>query len=163
MGVILRGLLNIFGCYFMHKAKTHATLKSLLAFDFGTRSIGVAIGQLITKTAEPLPAINAKNGIPNIEDIAKLINIWHPDALVVGKPTSESGGELEATKPAAKFVENLEKYFKLPVYMINEHLTTVAAKEKLFTKGGYRALKKSAVDSVSAQLILESFMQNLGD
>jgi len=133
-----------------------------LAFDYGTRNIGVAIGQKITKSATVLPPLVAKNSIPPWNEIDKLIKSWHPDALVVGMPRAADGSELEVTKLAETFIEQLKERFQLPVYSIGEHLTTKAARADIFEHGGYKALQDESIDSVAAKIILEDWMnQNL--
>jgi putative holliday junction resolvase len=130
-----------------------------LGFDFGLRRIGVAIGQTVTKTASPLPIILAKQGIPNWQEIKKLIDSWKPTALIVGMPLQMDNSEFElVTQKAREFAEELHKHFHLPVYVIDESLTTKAAREYIYDTFGYRALQTQPVDSFAAKIILESWM-----
>lgn len=132
----------------------------LLGFDFGTKRIGVAVGQTVTRTARPLETIKATNGEPQWDAVAKIIKNWRPDALVVGIPLNMDGTEQPVTQYARHFAEALQERFKIPVYGVDERLTTKDAREKIFSKGGYKALQNGQVDSVAAQLILETwFMQ----
>ncbi len=131
---------------------------SVVAFDFGMRSIGVAIGQVITSTAAPLAAIKAIDGIPNWEHVANVIGQWQPDALLVGLPLNMDGTEQAITANAKKFANRLQHKFNVPVYLHDERLSTIDAKEKLFELGGYKKLTKEKVDSVSACLIYESWL-----
>jgi len=133
----------------------------LLGFDFGTKRIGVAIGQMITHSARPLPSIKAVNGLPSKETLAKLIKQWQPEALVVGIPLNMDGSEQAVTIKARYFAEWLRENFHLPVHEIDERLTTKAAKERLFAEGGYKALQDGQVDSVAAQLILQNWLARL--
>lgn len=134
----------------------------LLGFDFGTKSIGVAVGQTLTKTARPLIALSAASGEPNWDEVIAVIQEWHPQALVVGIPLNMDGTEQELTKLARKFAVKLHKKSNLPVYLVDERLTTVAARERLFaTPKGYRALEKASIDAMAAKLILETWMLNL--
>lgn len=137
--------------------------KTVLAFDFGTQSIGCAVGQSITGTAQGLPAFKAQDGIPNWEQIEKVIKNWQPDLLVVGLPLNMDGTEQPLTQRAKKFANRLNGRFNLPVVLQDERLTTVEARAEIFTRGGYKALKKEKVDSISACLILESWFENGGD
>ena len=132
--------------------------ETLLGFDFGTKRIGVAIGQMITKTARPLCVIPAKNGVPHWETIAKLIKDWQPDALVVGVPLNMDGTEQPLTRAAKKFSDLLHERFQLPVHGIDERLSSVEARARLFDAGGYKALKNTAIDSIAAQLILQNWL-----
>ncbi|GAC15656.1 Holliday junction resolvase RuvX [Aliiglaciecola lipolytica] len=135
-----------------------STSKTLLGFDFGTKSIGVAIGQEITGTASPLEAIKAKDGIPDWDLVAKVYAQWGPSLVVVGLPLNMDGSKQEMTFKAQKFANRLHAKFKVPVQTLDERLTTVDAKARLFEMGGYKKLSKGKVDSASACLILESFM-----
>lgn len=129
-----------------------------LAFDFGTRNIGVAIGQKVTKSATPLTPLLAKNGIPRWEEIDSLITSWQPLALIVGVPYKLDGSDLKVTKLAKRFIEQLKKRYQLEVYAAEERLTTKAAREEIFARGGYKALQNESVDSVAAKIILEEWM-----
>lgn len=136
---------------------TNPIYRQLLSFDFGDKSIGVAYGQSITGSARPLPALKAQHGQPDWLQVERLINEWQPDALVVGCPLNMDGSEQELTLRARKFARRLHGRFALPVELVDERLTTVEAKARLFEEGGYRALQKDAIDSESAVLILESW------
>lgn len=129
----------------------------LLGFDFGMKRIGVAIGQTITQTARPLDTIQARDGVPNWNAIAKLIKKWLPDALVVGIPLNMDGTEQPISQHARHFAEALRQQFALPVHEIDERLTTKDARERLFAQGGYKALQDGQVDRVAAQLILQNW------
>ncbi|CAL7963176.1 putative pre-16S rRNA nuclease [Gammaproteobacteria bacterium] len=129
-----------------------------LAFDFGTRNIGVAVGQKITKSATALTPLLAEKGIPRWEEIDSLIKNWQPLALVVGVPYKFDGSDLKVTKLAKRFIEQLKKRYQLEVYAAEERLTTKAAREEIFARGGYRALQNESVDSVAAKIILEEWM-----
>ncbi|SJL84944.1 Holliday junction resolvase RuvX [Vibrio palustris] len=136
--------------------------RTIMGFDFGTKSIGSAIGQEITGTASPLKAFKATEGIPNWDDIEKQIKEWQPDLLVVGMPTDLSGRDLETITPRAKkFANRLHGRFGLPVELHDERLSTTEAKASLFERGGYRALTKGNIDSQSAVVILESWFEAL--
>lgn len=137
-------------------------MSQVLGFDFGTHSIGVAIGQSLTGTASPLAALKAKDGQPNWDLVAKLIAEWQPDTVVVGLPLNMDGTEQPLTDLARKFANRLHGRFGIQVVLQDERLTTVAAKEDLFGRGGYKQLQKGKVDSAAAQLIVEDyFSQNL--
>lgn len=131
--------------------------RSVMGFDFGMKSIGIAMGQSITQTASTLTTISAKQGIPAWETLDKLIKEWQPNALVVGIPLALDNTELSVTATAKAFALALKNRYHLPVYGIDEQLTTRSAKEELFAEGGYRALKKASVDSLSARIILETW------
>ncbi|QZN96837.1 Holliday junction resolvase RuvX [Symbiopectobacterium purcellii] len=133
------------------------TNRTLMAFDFGTKSIGVAIGQEVTGTARPLTAFKAQDGVPDWNQVEKVINEWQPDLLVVGLPLNMDGSEQELTARARKFANRLHGRFGKPVELQDERLSTVEARADLFERGGFRALNKGQVDATSAVIILESW------
>jgi putative Holliday junction resolvase len=99
----------------------------VLAFDFGLRNIGVAVGQSITRTASPLITIKASNGTPNWDDLTALINEWQPTTLAVGLPLNMDDSESEMSGLARKFAKRLGRRFGLSVELVDERLTTFAA------------------------------------
>jgi putative holliday junction resolvase len=129
----------------------------IMAFDFGTKRIGVAVGQVITQTATPLAPLAAKKGKPDAILLTGLINGWRPTALIVGIPLNMDGTEQPMTVRAREFGFYLKNCYQRPVYGMDERLTSREAREQLFSQGGYKALKNSSVDSVAARLILESW------
>lgn len=135
-------------------------LKTILGFDFGLRFIGTAIGQSLTSTASPLTTLSAREGIPHWPDIDKLIKTWEPDALVVGIPSNMDGTEQSITQAARDFSRSLEERYHLPVFNMDERLSTKEAKEKIFATKGYKGLTRATVNAVAAQLILESWFQS---
>lgn len=135
--------------------------RTILGIDFGTKSIGLAIGQEITGSAQPLPAVKANNGIPNWDQILKVVKEWMPDLIVVGLPLNMDGTEQDLTKLVHNFANELKLKTGKQVELKDERLTTVSAREHLFNNGGYKALKKGKIDSFSAVLIAESYMENL--
>ena len=130
-----------------------------LGFDFGYKRIGVAVGQRLTSSASPLATIDAKLGIPDWTIVQKVINQWHPEALIVGLPTCVDDSELYTTSAARRFAKQLKKRFALPVHLVDERLSTVEARGRLFEQGGYRKLKKTEIDGIAACIILEQWLQ----
>jgi putative Holliday junction resolvase len=117
---------------------------TVLAFDFGLKRIGVAVGEPELKTAHPLDAVSS------FEEIQSLVKEWRPARLVVGLPVREAGVHPLA-KRVEKFARRLEGCFRLPVARVDERFTSVEAESRL------RGVKKKAIDSVAAQLILEQY------
>ena len=134
--------------------------KTLLGFDFGTKSIGVAVGQQLTGTARPLAAIKARDGVPDWNLLEKLLKEWQPDLVVVGLPLNMDGTEQPLTARARKFANHIHGRFGVAVELQDERLSTVEARAGLFEAGGYRALTKGNVDSGSAVIIVESWLDN---
>lgn len=134
----------------------------LLAFDFGTRYIGVAVGQTLTRTATPLsPSIKVKKGIPDWMKIKKIISEWSPDKIIVGLPINMDGSEQLLTIKTRIFAKKIYNFFAIPVKLYDERLTTVEAKNKLFAQCGYRGLDKNHIDSLAAVIILESCLLHI--
>ena len=121
--------------------------RTVLAFDFGLKRIGVAVGEPELRTAHPLPAVG------QFSQIEKLVAQWTPSALVVGWPTTLQGEPHAMTRRAEDFARRLEKRFKLPVARVDERFSSKEADSRL---RGTRA-KKGEIDSVAAQLLLEQY------
>lgn len=136
--------------------------KILVAFDFGMKRIGVAIGQTVTQNARPLDTIQAKDGQPNWQAIDNLFKKWMPEAIVVGIPLNMDGTDQRMSQHARQFAQALRDRYQLPVHEMDERLTTKDAREQLFNHGGFKALQGGQVDRVAAQLILQNwFAENL--
>lgn len=131
---------------------------TVIAFDFGLRHIGTALGLRLTGQARPLRALKASCGIPNWQQLATLLHTWQPETLVVGLPLNMDGSEQPLTQSARQFASALQTQFALPVRLHDERLSTVEARARLFEQGGYRALTKSQVDTLAATIILESWL-----
>lgn len=143
--------------------ETLKSLKLLLGFDYGTKQIGVAVGQALTQQARPLTTLKARDGIPNWEEIAALIKEWQPDALVVGLPLHMDGTASDMCVRAEKFSRRLNGRFNLPVFTHDERLTTYAAKgEHMHTHGSQINYRENPVDALAAALLLQGWLeQNL--
>jgi putative Holliday junction resolvase len=133
--------------------------RTIIGFDFGKKYIGVAVGQEITGSASPLGSVKATDGIPNWDSLTSYLTQWQPDFIVVGLPLNMDGSEQQLTKDARKFGNRLAGRFGLTVEFQDERLTTADAKEQLFSRGGYKNLKKDNIDAESARLIIESFFE----
>ncbi|MDA6076466.1 Holliday junction resolvase RuvX [Edwardsiella anguillarum] len=134
--------------------------RTILAFDFGTRSIGCAIGQELTGSARPLQSFKANDGVPDWQQIEKVLREWQPNLVVVGLPLNMDGSEQPLTQMARKFANRLHGRFGVQVALQDERLSTVEARAHLFAGGGYRALEKGRVDAASAALIPESWFEH---
>jgi putative Holliday junction resolvase len=128
--------------------------QTLLGFDFGLRRIGVAVGQTLTRTANPLETIACVRGSPDWERIALLVQEWRPDSLVVGIP-NHADATPHSLQPAIEgFMRQLEQRYKLPVHTIDERLSSVEGAQR------QRATEDNGpgLDAYAAQAILESFL-----
>jgi putative Holliday junction resolvase len=121
--------------------------KTILAFDFGEKRIGVAIGNTITKTAEALKIIQEKNQDEKFKAIEALIQEWQPQLLVVGLPTHSDGAEHEMTLKAKRFGNQLHGRFQKEVVWVDERYTSVSVQD--------------GNDALAAQLILQQYLDTL--
>ena len=132
-----------------------------LAFDYGTKFIGVAVGQDVTRTARPLTTLHALHHLPDWTAIKKIIQQWSPQALIVGIPQEMQGKNQWITTAAQQFACQLaQQHTACSVHTVDERLSTLAAKEVLFNRGGRRTLEKSAIDAMAAAMILETWFQS---
>ena len=103
----------------------------IVAFDFGTKKIGVAVGQTATYTSSPLQIIINKDNKVNWSEISILLNEWNPELIIVGKPLNMDGTDSEIMKQVEKFYEKLKNTFDVNLEYIDERLTTFEAKQIL--------------------------------
>ena len=134
-------------------------MTSVLGFDFGLRRIGVAVGQTVTKTGSPLATVKAKEGVPDWEVIAKLLNEWKPDLVLVGEPCNMDGSDSQMTQRARKFGNRIQGRFGMKVVMVDERLTSFEAKGQVTERYGPQDFGEFAVDSMAAVLIVEQWLQ----
>jgi putative Holliday junction resolvase len=151
-----------------HEGFVSATLNSnpdatLLAFDFGVRRIGVAIGTTRLRSARPLTTIESERNDRRFDAIAGLIAQWQPKALVVGLPLHADGTPHEMTARARRFARQLAGRFGLPVHEVDERYTSELARAELRASGRGRAAHRAEVDAVAAQLILQAWLDTPHD
>jgi putative holliday junction resolvase len=130
---------------------------TVLAFDFGTRRIGVAVGNSISATAQPLTTLHGEENEQRFSSIAALIREWQPVALVVGLPCNDDGTPHEMTRLCRRFAQRLKGRFNLPTILVDERYTSAAASSQL-TEMGIRGIKqKPLLDQFAAQQILQAY------
>lgn len=130
-----------------------------LGFDFGTRRIGVAVGQRLTGTASPLETIRSEKKAVRWQAIDRLVATWRPDGLVVGIAHQIDGRDNPVTPLMQKFCRQLEARYRLPVFGVDEHLTSFESRQLLFDDLKLRAGKvRELNDQVAAQLILQTWL-----
>lgn len=133
--------------------------QTYLGFDFGNKKIGLAVGQLETKTASPLETLRSFKQTPNWDKISQLIDEWQPIGLVVGVSRQADGSDNPITPRMLKFCRQLNGRYNLPVFQIDEALSTFEAKQMLYDDVQLSATKLWAVqDQLAAQLILQSWL-----
>lgn len=135
----------------------HNTTSGLvLSFDFGTRFIGVAIGQRLTATARPLPHLKARDGVPDWQLIDDLLANWQPERAIVGLPLNMDGSESAMARRARKFANRLHGRFGIQVDCQDERLSSFEARQRL---DSYAARNRGGeLDSMAAVVILEHWL-----
>ena len=136
-----------------------ATPRLLLGFDYGTKQIGVAVGQVITGQARELCVLKAQNGVPDWNRVEALIKEWQPDAIVVGLPLNMDGTPSEMSERAEKFARRLHGRYQLPVHTHDERLTTFEAKGQRLAQGQRGGYRDNPVDALAAALLLEGWLE----
>lgn len=132
-----------------------------MAFDYGTRQIGVAVGQTLTGNAEPLTNLRARDGVPDWDQLARLIREWEPNVLVVGLPLNMDGSASDMSERAARFARRLNGRFQLPVETVDERLSTFEAKQHLKDQGRTpSSYRDDPVDSLAAALLLQTWLSS---
>ena len=131
---------------------------TFLGFDFGTKSIGVAVGQRITATARPLPALKAQDGKPDWNIIEKLLKEWQPEAVIVGLPLNMDGTEGPRAAKTRKLAGILGNILPQPIELWDERRSTVSAAGILSENGTYGKKRKQVLDAVAATVILEGYL-----
>lgn len=133
----------------------------LLGFDVGRRRTGVAVGQTITGTASSVDTLLCNEGVPDWHLVANHICEWRPDALIVGIPHEKQGYKTDLHKLIRRFCRCLQSRYSLPVHTHDESHTSVEAYRqlKLMRQGGRaKRIRKTEIDSLSAAILLESWM-----
>lgn len=137
---------------------TGAAGSTLLAFDFGSQSIGVAAGSRRGGVPTPLSVIRVFRSGPDWAGIDELVEEWDPESFVVGLAYTASGEHTVLSRRAAKFGRRLQERYNRPVHWIDETLTTEAARRALHASEPDRRPRKAAIDNTAAALILESYL-----
>jgi putative Holliday junction resolvase len=135
---------------------------TVLAFDFGEKRIGTAIGETAIGIAHPLTTIHAAEKLRRFAAITALINEWKPALLVVGLPSHLDGTEHEISRLARKFAGELSRRFALPVEFVDERLTSAAAESSLGESGVASHKRREMIDAVAAQHILQDYLDRHG-
>ncbi|HEC27238.1 MAG TPA: Holliday junction resolvase RuvX [Gammaproteobacteria bacterium] len=132
-----------------------------LGFDYGTKRIGIAVGNTVSVSATALDTIQVRNGQPDWGHISLLITEWQPDALVVGWPIQMDNSDNPVTPRARRFGNQLNGRYSLPVHHVDERLSTHVALSEI-REAGYNSRRSSGlVDSYAAREILQTFLNGL--
>ena len=134
---------------------------TIIAFDFGLRRIGIAVGQTLTGSANPL-AVVPHAGRPDWQATSKILGEWKPAAIVVGLPLDENGSETDMSKAARRFGRQLGGRYSIQVLFEDERLTSFGAEQRFVdarARGGARRKDAALKDAIAAQIILENWLQ----
>jgi putative Holliday junction resolvase len=138
--------------------------ETLLAFDFGVRRIGVALGNTLTGTARALEVFDSTPELQRFTHIEGLIRTWQPQRLVVGRPLNEDGTESDTTRRAQRFCNQLRGRFSLPVETVDERFSSREAQAIIEDRAQSmpRSRRPREDDAVAAAVILEQYLGGLG-
>jgi putative Holliday junction resolvase len=142
-----------------------STPLTLFGIDYGTRKIGVAVGQNLTNTAMGIAVVPVRGGEPVWDELDKLVQHWKPGAFVVGLPLNMDGSESDMSAKAQKFMQTLTARYHKPCHAVDERLSTRAAREITRDNAellGKRPNDRAKVDAMAAQLLLESWFSEQG-
>ena len=126
----------------------------VISFDFGTKKIGVAVGQTETKTSSPLQIVFSKNNSVNWDEIESIVNEWKPNLILVGKPLNMDGSDSDMMEKVDIFYKKLEKISKIPCEYVDERLTSFEARESL------AEIKKDLIDAHAAKILIDQWFNN---
>ncbi len=130
---------------------------TLLAFDFGTKRIGIAVGNTLLRRAHPLVTIADEKTDVRFAAIAALVKEWQPSALVVGLPSNDDGTPHQLTALCRRFANRLKGRFNLPTILLDERYTSLAASAQLNEEGIHGMKQKTLIDQYAAQQILQAY------
>jgi len=132
----------------------------IIAFDFGTQKTGMAVGSSMIESATPLALFPMKDGIPNWDELLKIIKQHQPNLFLVGLPLNMDDSESELSTRARKFARRLRHQTNIETLMVDERLTTREARDELDHYQAQGRAKKLAADSIAAALFIESWYRN---
>lgn len=130
---------------------------TVMAFDFGEKRIGVAVGETEISSTHPISTLHCETNQQRFNAIQILIDQWQPKLLIVGLPSHLTGDEHQLTQLSKRFAQRLEGRFNLPTMMIDERLSSAQASQHLAEVGIKGQAQKIAIDAISAQVILQSY------
>ena len=129
-----------------------------MAFDYGLRRIGVAVGNCLLGTTTPLSVLPAKDGVPDWSVLKRLVDEWTPDLLVVGEPLNMDGSPSELSAQASRFARRLHGRLGIAVVSVDERLSSFEAEQRLLDMDLSRAKRKERLDALAAADILQTFL-----
>ena len=137
-----------------------SSAQSIMAFDFGTQKMGMAVGQSLIESASPLALFPMKDGIPQWDALLKIVQQHQPNLFLVGLPLNMDDSESELSTRARKFAKRLRHQTNIQTFMVDERLTTREARDELEHYQAQGRGKKLAADSIAAALLIESWYRD---
>ena len=134
---------------------------NVLGFDYGSKLIGVALGNRLTRSARPLGVANNGENGPEWPRVERWIAEWQPDALLVGLPLTADGEEQKASRGARAFAQALGKRFELPIHLVDERMSSIEASRRFAARRASGEAKKkhaASIDAVAAEVITENWL-----
>ena len=131
----------------------------IVAFDFGLKHIGMAIGQEITNTAQTFYSLKAESGEPNWDELDIIVRDWQPKLFVVGNPINMDGSDSDMKEKSDKFSNLIRQRYNIPVELMDERLSTREARERMKSDSGHFVDASADAHQISAQIILESWFR----
>lgn len=138
-------------------------IKQLVAFDFGLRQIGVATGNTISSVASELTTLNAKNGVPDWNQVGKILSEWKPQLVLVGLPLNMDGTDSELSSRASKFARQIEGRFGAKFEMVDERLSSFEAKGLAREEGHRGDYKAAPIDALAARILVDQWLSTNTD
>ena len=131
----------------------------IVAFDFGLKHIGMAVGQEITNTAQTFYSLKAESGEPNWDELDIIVRDWQPKLFVVGNPINMDGSDSDMKEKSDKFSNLIRQRYNIPVELMDERLSTREARERMKSDSGHFVDASADTHQISAQIILESWFR----
>ncbi len=141
-----------------------STAQRFFGIDYGTRKLGIAVGQTLTRTAMGIAVVPVRNGEPDWVQLDQLVKHWKPQALVIGMPYNMDGTDSDIMERVKNFAQGLSERYQLPWHSVDERLSTREAREISRNNAdmtGKRYNDRGQVDAMAAQLLLESWFENM--
>ena len=135
----------------------------MLAFDYGLKNIGVAVGEVTFATANEHGILKGRDGVPNWDQVGALLQEWQPVLVLVGKPLNMDGTDSELSRRAVKFANRINGRFNLPVQLVDERLSSREAKQEAAERNHRGSYGDNPIDAIAARLILETWHQMRAD
>ena len=132
--------------------------ETVIAIDYGLRNMGVAVGNTVSRTAQPLTIIGARDGVPDWGALTKLIEEWQPDRVIVGHPLNMDGSESDISQRVMKFARQIEGRCEIGVTLVDERLSSREAKAAALSAGHHGDFATAPIDDQAAAIILTTWL-----